>query len=162
MGWTKKQLVMSAFEELALASYEFDITPDEQQTMLRKLDAMLATWEHKGIQIGYAFPSSPDDSDIDDDSGIPDFAAETVYLNLAIRGAPGNGKQISADTKRSASEGYLALLSDAAVPRQQQFSGMLPIGAGNRYYPGCGPFYPPPDKNPLQVTYGGDLDIPEA
>lgn len=159
MAWTKRQLVESAFEELALAGYVFDISPEEQSAMLRKLDAMLATWEGRGIQIGYAFPATPDDSSLSDPSGIPDSAAETVYLNLAIRAAPSHGKQISPDTKRAAAEGLAVLQAAAARPRQQQYSGMLPVGAGNRSYPGYGPFYPTPSLDPLEVAEGGDLDI---
>jgi hypothetical protein len=104
MGWTKRQLIDEAFSELSLQGYEFDITPEEQQTALRRLDTMLATWDGLGIRVGYLLPSSPDDSDPDSDSGLPDYAVETVYLHLAMRIAAGFGKQLSADTKRSASE----------------------------------------------------------
>lgn len=161
MGWTKRQIIDEAFSELALQGYEFDITPEEQQTALRRLDTMMATWDGLGIRVGYLLPSSPDESNIDADSGLPDYAVETTYLHLAMRIAAGFGKQLSADTKRSASEGYKALMARAAMPRQQQFSGTLPVGAGNRSFPTRGPFYPPPCDSPFQVDQGGDLDISE-
>ncbi len=161
MGWTKKQLIGAAYSELAIQGYEFDITPEEQQTALRCLDAMMATWEACGIRIGYSFPPNPDESDIDQDSGLPDSAVETTYLHLAMRLSAGIGKQLSADTKRAAAQGYASLMADAAMPRQQQFSGTLPIGAGNRSFPARGPFYPSPCDSPFQVAQGGDLDISE-
>lgn len=160
MGWTKRQLIDEAFAELALQGYEFDITPEEQQTALRRLDTMMATWEAKSIRVGYSLPSSPTDSDPDQESGLPDTAVETVYLNLAGRIAAGFGKQLSADTRRNAAEGYAALMADAAMPRQQQFRSDLPRGAGNRCFPSNGPFLPPPCRDPLQIAQGGDLDIP--
>lgn len=162
MGWTKKQLISEAYGELSLQGYEFDISPEEQLTALRRLDTMMATWDAKGIRLGYSFPSSPDDSDPDSDSGIPDTAVETVYLNLAKRLAPGLGKTLSPETKRAAEEGYSALIAAAAMPRQQQLPNTLPRGAGNRtFYTYPGPFFPGPCRDPLRVAQGGDLDIPQ-
>ena len=40
MGWTKRQFVTQAFEEIGLASYVFDLTPEQLQSALRRLDAM--------------------------------------------------------------------------------------------------------------------------
>ncbi|NBW08262.1 MAG: hypothetical protein EBR82_09565 [Caulobacteraceae bacterium] len=162
MGWTKKQLAAEAYGELGLQDYEFDVSPEEQMTALRRLDTMMATWDSMGIRLGYAFPSGPDASDPDTDSGLPDTAAETVYLNLAIRLAPGLGKQVSAETKRSAADGFDMLMATAAVPRQQQLPNTLPRGAGNRTsYGWPGPFFPGPCRDPLRVAQGGDLDIPQ-
>lgn len=160
MGWTKRQLINEAFGELALQGYEFDITPEEQQTALRRLDTMMATWEARGVRIGYAFPSSPDASDPDRDSGLPDSAVETVYLSLAIRIAAGFGKQLTSDTKRTAREGFDVLLWAAARPIEQQLPSMLPRGAGNRIWRNSErPFFPAPDDSPLGISQGGDLDI---
>src|SRR5437868_8121035 len=64
MGWTKEQLIDEAFAELRLAGYTFDIAPEEKQTALRRMDTMMATWEGRGIRVGYPLPSSPDGSDI--------------------------------------------------------------------------------------------------
>ena len=160
--WTKRQLVEEAYAELALAGYVFDLQPEELQRGLRRLDAMMATWDGKSIRIGYRMPATPDDSDLDDESGIPDSAAETVFLNLAIRLAPGGGKQISTDTRMSARQGYDTLLYAAARPQEQQFPNTLPYGAGNKPWRTVDrPFFPVPDDSPLQISQGGDLDILE-
>ncbi len=158
--WSKRQLIEEAYAELALADYVFDLTPEEQQTALRRLDAMLATWEAKGVRVGYAFPSSPADSDLDTPSGLPDSAVETVFLNLATRLAPGSGKAIASSTRKAASDGYDTLLWAAARPQQQQLPNTLPRGAGNKPWRTVNqPFFPTPSAEPIAITPGGDLDI---
>lgn len=162
MGWTKEQLIDEAFAELRLAGYTFDIEPEEKLTALRRMDTMMATWEAKGIRVGYPLPSSPDDSNLSDDSGLPDAAVEAVFLNLAKRLAPGFGKQLSVGTLQAARDGYDTLLWAAARPPQQQLPSTLARGAGNRPWRNAvSPFFLAPDTDPLSVSSGGDLDIQE-
>ena len=51
MGWTKRQYIEQAFEEVGLAAYVFDLTPEQLQSALRKLDAMMAEWNAKGLRL---------------------------------------------------------------------------------------------------------------
>lgn len=132
MGWTKRQFVTQAFEEIGLAAYVFDLTPEQLQSALRRLDSMMATWNAKGIRLGYPIPSNPDDSDLDQESGVPDSANEAIYLNLGIKLAPGFGKSVSTETKASAKLAYDTLLARAAMPVEQQLPGTMPAGAGNK------------------------------
>lgn len=158
--WTKRQLIDQAFSELGIAGYTFDIEPEEVQDALRRLDSMLATWRGKGINIGYAFPSSATASDPDDASGIPDSANEAVYLNLAIREAPGRGKQVSTDTRRAARDAYDSLLWMAAQPISQQLPNTLPRGAGNKPWGTTSrPFFGTPDAERLVVPDAGALEL---
>lgn len=156
--WTKAALVEAAFGELALASGPgFDVTPEETARGQVRLDAMAGTWAAKGVHIGYNFPG-----DINADSGIPDSAAETVFLNLAKRMAPSFGKQLNPATLAAAREGYDTLLWAAATPQQQQLPHTVARGAGNRPWRTANqPFMPHPDRDPLQTTQGGDLDFLE-
>ena len=85
MGWTKRQFVEQAFEEIGLATYTFDLSPEQMQSALRRLDAMVATWNGAGIRIGYPLPSSPQDSDLDTETNVPDMSNEAIYTNLAIK-----------------------------------------------------------------------------
>lgn len=158
MPWTKRQLIGEAFGEIALAGYEFDITPEEHATALRRLDTMMATWEARGIRVGYAFPSGPAASDPDDDSGLPDAATEAAFMGLAVRLAPSFGKVLSVETRRTAREGFEMLLLDAARPQQQQLPSTLPRGAGNKGWQSLDrPFFPQPSDDPLGISQGGDL-----
>jgi hypothetical protein len=44
MGWTKRQFITQAFEEIGLAAYVFDLTTEQLQSALRRMDAMVAGW----------------------------------------------------------------------------------------------------------------------
>lgn len=160
MSWTKRQLAADALGEIGIADYEFDITPDEQAMVIRRLDTMMATWEARTVRVGYLFPATADGSDPDDDSGLPESACETVFLNLAIRIAPSFGKTVSAETKKSARDGWDLLLIAGAQPIPQQLPSTLPRGAGQKSWRAQNqPFFPQPCTDPLVVGPGGDLDI---
>lgn len=162
MSYTKRELIAEALAELGLGA-DFDISPDEQQAALRKLDAMMAVWDGKGIRLGYPLPAAPADSELDQDSNIPDSAIEPVALNLAMRLAPSYGKTVSVDTRRAASEGMDRLLIAAAQPLPPQQPNTMPRGAGNKpWRPLSSPFFPKPTSDPMQVTSGGDLNITES
>lgn len=156
MGWTKKQLIMDAFAEIGLGG-AFNVSPDHQQLALRRMDAMLADWNGKGIRLGYPLPSSPAGSSLEDDSGLPDAAHQAVIAGLAIRLAPIFGKTLSQDTRTTAAAGYNTLLARAAFPPEQQLPNTLPRGAGNKPWRGGfpRPFQPTP-CDPLVASEGGD------
>lgn len=133
MGWTKRQFVEQAFEEIGLAAYVFDLTPEQLQSALRRLDAMMAGWNANGIRIGWPMPSTPGDSELDTDTKVPDIANEAIYLNLAVRMAPGFGKTLSPDTKADADAAYSNLLNQTSAPTpERQFPNTLPRGAGTK------------------------------
>ena len=131
------------------------LTPDEEQGILRRLDAQMALWDSKDIRVGYLLTSDPDDADLDAPSGIPDAAVEAVFLNLAIKLAPGYGKTLSPDTRISAKAAYDALLTNAAQPLQSVRAPML-AGAGNKSRM---PFLPTPAEPILAGTDGAIDDF---
>lgn len=133
MGWTKRQFVEQAFEEVGYASYAYDLEPEQLQSACRRLDSMIGTWNGKGIRLGYPIPASPENTDLDTETGVPDSANETIYLNLAIRLAPGLGKVVPPELKASAKAGYNVLLSRANFPMEKQFPASMPIGAGYKH-----------------------------
>jgi hypothetical protein len=132
MGYSKRQFVTAAFEEIGLASYVFDLQPEQLQSALGRLDAMMAEWNGKGIRLGYPIPGSPQFSDLDEPSEVPDSANEAIITNLAIKIAPSYGKQLMAETKLTAKTGYNTLLSRATMPNEMQLPGTMPSGAGNK------------------------------
>lgn len=132
MGYSKRQFISAAFEEVGLASYVFDLQPQQIESALRRLDAMMAEWNAKGIRLGYPLPNSPESSDLSAESQVPDSANEAIITNLAIRIAPSYGKNISQDTKIVAKRAYDTLLSRATVPEEQQLSMNMPLGAGHK------------------------------
>lgn len=132
MGWTKRQYVAQAFTELGLAGYIFDITPEELETALRQLDSMIATWNGRGIRLGWPMSSSPQNSDLDEQTEVQDSANEAIYCGLAVRIAPSFGKTVGAQTQFFAKQGYDLLLSLSAQPMEKQLPSTMPAGAGNK------------------------------
>lgn len=147
--WTKKQIIEQAFEEIGLASYIFDITADQLESALRRLDLMVASWQARNIQIGYPLPASPGNSNIDEEIQTSLNNNEALVLNLAVRLAPAYGKSVSPDTKATAKLLYDQLLIEAAMPFEQQFVRTLPLGAGYKRTDQV--FVNLPDLNPLIV-----------
>lgn len=125
---TKRQVVGSAFAELGIGSWEFDLQPDEIIDGVNRLDAMMALWSARGIRVGYNGSSN----DPDADSGLPDVALEAVRTNLAMRLAPAFGKQINPLTTAQADAGYSYLIAYFMSVPQRRFPNTLPLGAGNR------------------------------
>jgi hypothetical protein len=155
MGYTKKQIIEQAFEEIGLASYVFDLTADQLDSALRRLDLMVSSWYLKNIRIGYPLPASPGDSNIDQQVDTPMQANEALVLNLAVRLAPAYGKVVSPDTKANAKLTYDQLLIQAAAPIQLQYDKTLPLGAGYKRTERV--FVDVPNLDPVQVQPNGQI-----
>lgn len=158
MSWTKRQFIEQAFEEIGLASYVFDLQPEQLASAMRRLDAMIAFWNTRGIRIGYPLPSTPNAGSLDSESGVPDSANQAVILNLAVQLAPSFGKTVSPDTKLNAKEAFKALMSLSTTPSEMQLPSMMPAGAGNKYAERNREFLADP-KDPLQTGNDGELEF---
>jgi hypothetical protein len=149
MGWTKRQIIEQAFEEIGLASYVYDLSADQLESALRRLDMMVASWHSKNIEIGYPLTTSPQNSNIDEETQTSLNSNEALALNLAVRLAPSYGKTLAPETKVAAKALYDQLLVDAAAPIEQQYVKTLPLGAGYKRTERV--FVDTPNLNPLQV-----------
>jgi len=159
MGWTKRDFVTQAFEEIGYASYIYDAMPEQLESVLRSLDAMMATWNAKGIRVGYPVPSSPSEGSLDEETGVPDAANEAIYLMLACRIGPRFGKTIPQDTKQAAKDAYDTLLIKIAQPLEMQFPNTTPSGAGNKpWRTNNRPFLNTP-VDPLLAGQDDDIDF---
>lgn len=128
MAWTKRDVIRQAYSEIGRADYEFDLQPEDLQTALRLLDAMMASWSGtQGIRIGYSGGNGF--GDVDADVEVPDWSVEALYLNLALRLAPGIGKTPSPETKINAKAALDALRVRNVKPGLRRISGYA--GAGN-------------------------------
>lgn len=133
MGYTRRDFVNAAFEEIGLASYAYDATAEELSGAMRRLDSMMAEWNARGIRIGYPIPSGPTSGSLDDETNAPDSAWEAIVTGLAIRIAPSYGKALSVDTRANFGRAYQALLNIHAQPAEMQLKRM-PLGGGNKPY----------------------------
>lgn len=158
-SYSKGEIVDAAYDELALAGYVFDLEPEERQAAVRRLDMMMAEWNGRGIRLGYPLSSAAAQSDLNASSNLPDMAVEAVVCNLAIRLAPGNGKQVAAETKAIAREGYSMLLARATQPPQMNLPRSMPMGAGNKpwaYFDRVNIITPAPD---LAAGTDNEIDL---
>ena len=160
MALTKRQYIEQAFAEIGLASYIFDLSPEQLQTALRQVDAMMSTWDAKGIKLGWPIALSPGDSDLDTLVNDHPWANEAIFTNLAMRIAPSFGKVVSQDTRTNAKFAYDALLLEASRPQQMHYPGTLPSGAGNKPWRDYDdPFVRRPNDDPLQVGGNEQLEF---
>ena len=130
MGWTKRDYVTAAMEEIGLGSYAFEIAPEHEQMALRRLDAMVAEWSARGIRIPWPIASGTE-IDPTQQSDAPDTARQAIMTNLAIRLAGPFGKTVSAELKITARQSLTNLVRDAARIPEMQMPGGMPLGAGN-------------------------------
>jgi hypothetical protein len=156
MGYSKRQFVEASLEEIGLASYVFDLTPQQIESAVRRLDAQMASWNALGIRVGYPLPGSPQDTGLDDETNVPDSAYEAIITNLGIKLAPSYGKTVSPDTKATAKRTYDTLLSRAAMPMEMQLPASMPRGAGAKAYDD--PFVDNPEE-PILAGRDGPLEF---
>lgn len=133
MAWTKQQYIEQAFAEIGLAAYVFDLTPDQLNIVMRRLDGMIASWTANGVNIGYPLPSNPDDASLAEVCNVPDYAHEAIYLGLACRIGPMFGKTVAPETKQYAEGAYGQMMNNVARPTPERFlPNTLPRGQGTK------------------------------
>lgn len=126
----KRQLIYDAYEEIGLASYAYDLSPEEIQSAVRKLDQMISTWSNNNLKLGFVFG---DTADID--AGTPEAADDAIAMNLAIRLAPSHGKSVSPDTKAAAAMALTSLYNMSTRPQPQRLDHRaVPKGQGERNF----------------------------
>lgn len=136
MSYSKRQFVEGALAEIGLSNYQFDVAPEQQELCLRRLDSMMAEWNSKGIRVGYPIPGSPENSDLDAETNVPDAANNAIETNLALRISTIFGRQPMPATMIAAKNGYDTLVSWCSTPPEMTLPNTLPAGAGNKRIPG--------------------------
>ena len=147
MSLTKRNIIERAYTAGGLASYVFDLTPEELEAAKATLDSMMAFWAVKGARIAYN-----GGGELNDDAGLPGWAEEAVIANLALRVCGFAGKTPSPEVKASARQSWntvLAMVSQPPVARMDV--GRVPAGSGNRWHGGI--VLP---ETPAQIETGPD------
>lgn len=159
MSWSKQDLINQAFEQIGLAAYVFDLSPEQLESALRRLDVMMAAWNARGIRLGYPSPAFPGDSLGSEDSGLPDSAVEAVIANLGVRLASTVGKPVSIELKVAAKQAYDTLLSLAAMPEEMKLPGTMPVGAGSKPWRSMNRTFVDNPKEDQNLEAGPDSDL---
>jgi len=128
-GRPKRDIIELAFDDCGLAGYEFDRTPEEQSMALRKLNALML--EEPWAQLGYSQPAYGV-GQADGNSGLPDFAINTVAQYLAMRIAPGIGVSLPPEYKATAARSLMNLQSQIATIPCVEFPARTVRGTGHR------------------------------
>lgn len=130
---TKRLVVDMAYDEVRMAVPEFQVNPNELNTVLTKLDMLMSEWEVSGIYLGYNAPSIPGNGNLEDPIGIPNAALHSVALYLALRVSPAFGKALSGETKAAMALAMSNLRGMTAHIPNMRLPRTTPLGSGNRY-----------------------------
>lgn len=123
---TKLEIIQQSFEELGLGSYAYDAQPEDLQTALTRLNALLGYWSSVGALTGFPLGGS-----LDDESGVPIDAERGVICALAVDIAPAYGKSAMRETKIAAREGRKILTrKSVTAPSKVRNLSSVPKGAG--------------------------------
>lgn len=138
MSWTKKQLIDAAFTEIGLQNYAYDMEPEDAQSAVTTMDAMIAGWN---MELGYIMSGSPSSSNPNIASGLPIWANAAVYLNLAIAICSRYGKIASSELVVNARKQLSAVETKCATIPVMQWDKRTPVGQGNKPFIGVAPEY---------------------
>lgn len=136
---TKRTIVYIAFEEIGLAGYEFDATPEEYASALRRLDILMAEWAISLQGLNYNAPPQIGTGNLDDESGLPDDALNATAISLALRIMPAIGKTMSTESRVAYGQAMNALRARYTPKVERQLQAGTPRGAGQKPY---GVWYP--------------------
>ena len=134
MAWAKIDIINAAFEELGIASYSYDLQPEQYESALRRLDMIVSGWKSKNLDINYPTSSGALDSDLNQNTNASDIANPAMYYNLAIALSGQYGKAVQPETKRLAKYSLNQLFIESTKPTQMQYPTSMPTGAGNKPY----------------------------
>ena len=153
MSWTKKQLIDAAFTEIGLQNYAYDMEPEDIQSAITTMDAMIAGWN---MELSYTMSGSPSTSNGNQLSGLPIWANQAVYLNLAVEICPRYGKIAPRELVVNAKKALVSVQTKCATIPVRNWDRTLPVGQGNKPYIIVTPqFFKP--NNPLTDDNGEPL-----
>lgn len=124
----KRVLIEMAVEELRLAGYEFNFSPEEYVSALRRLDGIAQMFP----EAGYNAPAVFGQGEVDDPSGLLDAEVGDFALLLAESLAPTIGKTLSPTAAQRIAKARVGLLAKYAVLPVAQPAYGTPLGSGHR------------------------------
>lgn len=130
----KIDLAARAAEELKISGITTSASPDEIASFINRLDELMATLSHDGVDLGYLYPAEYGNSDPDDNSGLELWMVNPVAMLLAsdIASSYGPDKAVAIDQRKVANA--MESLSNGAVEvAGTKYPETLPVGSGNQY-----------------------------
>lgn len=157
MGWTKRQVVAKAYGVTGVAEANMDT--EELLEGMTSLDAMMASWEGRGMRLGYLASNTPTEGDLGQDTGLPPWAIQAVYLNLGIELAAVNGREVMPDTRALAERALNAVRLRTRRGAQMKLGPGVPAGGGNRRWRGQTGDFIVDDEDDLSVDGTTEFDF---
>jgi hypothetical protein len=154
---TRQAFIDAALGEIGIATYSFDLAPEQTEACKLRLNTLMAEWNAKGIRLGYPIPSTPAGGELSDETYVPDTAFQAVISNLALAIAPMFGKTPMPGTIVTAKRSFNTIAGIFAVPMPMQLRN-LPAGAGNKPWRYGNPFMPPVAE-PLMAGPDGPIEF---
>ncbi|WP_406704884.1 packaged DNA stabilization gp4 family protein [Sodalis sp.] len=132
---TKGDVVLFALRKCALASNATltDVEPQSVADGLDDLEAMMAEWRARGIDIGYRFAQDEQTVSPDDPTGVLPLFTSAVGYQLMLRVLADYGIEPTPRQEATAHAAYDALLTATLTVPSLKRRGDMPTGQGNQY-----------------------------
>ncbi len=130
-GSPKLEIVRLAYGSCGVSDEEFDLTPEDLNKALRKLNAMMREWPWSGlsyVQPDYGVGGAADLS------GVDSSYDQAIADELGLRIAPTIGKTVSPEQRRNATLSRATALSAAASIPTVAIPAGTPRGSGKRRF----------------------------
>ena len=133
-GTPKRNILEIAFENCGSAGFEFERTPEEYNSALRKLNVMMYEWPWNLLNFNQPTYGA---GVVDDLSGIPNDTIGAVAMTLALRIAPTMGATLSPEASAELVRARSIVEANYSVIPTQYLGDDTVVGAGNRtrFYP---------------------------
>uniref|UniRef100_A0A1A9VZ11 Uncharacterized protein n=1 Tax=Glossina brevipalpis TaxID=37001 RepID=A0A1A9VZ11_9MUSC len=132
---TKGDVVLFALRKCAVASNATltDVEPQSIADGLDDLEAMMAEWRARGIDIGYRFAEDEQAVSPDDPTGVLPLFTSAVGYQLMLRVLADYGIEPTPRREATAQTAYDALLTATLTVPSLKRRGDMPTGQGNQY-----------------------------
>lgn len=127
-GRTKRDIIEMMREFCGQAGFEFELTPEEAASDVRLLDTMMAEWPWNltGYSRGLSLPDEP--------SGLAEVDVPAVFMELALRRAPGLGKSLSPEARAAMARSNAALHARYSTILTQPLAQNTVRGSGTTWF----------------------------
>lgn len=118
-----------AFTEIGLMSYQYDLEPEDAIKAVVTLDSIVAGLN---LPLSYNLTDNPSSADLNQDSGLPNWANEPIYLLLGVALCPRYGKVANQDLKARAQQAKSRMYTMTANTDIELPLNNVPSGQGNK------------------------------
>lgn len=132
----KQDIISRALSEIGVANYIYDLSYDELNSCLNRLDTMVSEWGSRGIHVSYLLHEDMSDSSLTDEIEVPQSSFDAIAYNLAVKISGGLfGVDISPELSAKAKISYDSLRGRNSYPIEVvPDPSFVPSGQGNNWY----------------------------